>query len=56
MFVVYARTGPGFGGACFGPASPRDSSSVPTEKMGLRTSPMSQVYLDDCRLPGLRPW
>ena len=54
MFVVYARTGPGFGGVtCF--LVPRHTTGLvigpPIEKMGLRTSPMSQVYLDDCRLP-----
>ena len=54
IFVVYARTGPGFGGVtCF--LVPRHTEGLvigpPIEKMGLRTSPMSQVYLDDCRLP-----
>ncbi len=54
LFVIYARTGQGFGGlSCF--LVPRDTAGLtvgpPIEKMGLRTSPMAQVYLADCRLP-----
>ncbi len=54
LFVIYARTGAGFGGiTCF--LLPRDTKGLTIgpkiEKMGLRTSPMSQVYLDDCRVP-----
>ena len=55
LFVIYARTGgSGFAGiTCF--LIPRDTDGLtvgPTmEKMGLRTSPMSQVYLDHCRVP-----
>lgn len=54
LFVIYARTGQGFGGiSCF--LVPRGTAGLtvgpPIEKMGLRTSPMAQVYLDDCRLP-----
>ncbi len=54
LFLLYARTGPGFGGiTCF--LAPRHTKGLvigpPIEKMGLRTSPMSQVYLDDCWLP-----
>lgn len=54
LFVVYARTGQGFGGiSCF--LIPRESAGLSIgpsiEKMGLRTSPMAQIYLDDCRVP-----
>jgi alkylation response protein AidB-like acyl-CoA dehydrogenase len=54
LFVIYARTGQGFGGiSCF--LVPRETAGLtvgaPIEKMGLRTSPMAEVFLDDCRLP-----
>ncbi len=55
LFVIYARTGgSGFAGlTCF--LVPRQTEGLtvgpPMEKMGLRTSPISQVYLDSCRLP-----
>ncbi len=55
LLVIYARTGgPGFAGlTCF--LVPRDVSGLtvgpPMEKMGLRTSPISQVYLESCRVP-----
>lgn len=54
LFVVYARTGTGFGGVtCF--LVPRDAPGLVIgpgiEKMGLRTSPMAQIYLDGCRVP-----
>ena len=55
LFLVYARTGgTGFAGlSCF--LVPRDSPGLtvgePMEKMGLRTSPIAQLYLEDCRLP-----
>jgi L-prolyl-PCP dehydrogenase len=54
LFLIYARTGAGFGGiSCF--LVPRDTPGLaigpPIDKMGLRTSPMAQIYLDDCRLP-----
>jgi alkylation response protein AidB-like acyl-CoA dehydrogenase len=55
LLVIYARTGgSGFAGiTCF--LVPRDSDGLtvgpPIEKMGLRTSPMSQVYLEQCRVP-----
>ena len=52
LFVVYARTGQGFGGiSCF--LIPRESAGLSIgpsiEKMGLRTSPMAQIYTG--RLP-----
>lgn len=55
VFVLYARTGPGFAGiTCF--LVPRDTRGLtvgpPIEKMGLRTSPMALVYLEGCRVPG----
>ena len=55
LFVIYARTGgSGFAGiTCF--LIPRDTDGLtvgpPIEKMGLRTSPMAQVYLESCRVP-----
>ena len=54
VFVVYARTGGGFAGiTCF--VIPRDAPGLsvgpPVEKMGLRTSPMAQVFLEGCRVP-----
>jgi len=55
VFLVYARTGgPGFAGiSCFLVPRHVDGLTVgpPIEKMGLRTSPMSQVYLEGCRVP-----
>ena len=54
LFVVYARTGQGFGGlSCF--LVPRETAGLSIgpsiEKMGLRTSPMAQIYMDDCHVP-----
>jgi alkylation response protein AidB-like acyl-CoA dehydrogenase len=54
LFVVYARTGQGFDGlSCF--VVPRETAGLnigpPIEKMGLRTSPMALIYLDECRVP-----
>ena len=55
VFLLYARTGgSGFAAlSCF--LAPRDSPGLtvgpPMEKMGLRTSPIAQLYLEDCRLP-----
>jgi alkylation response protein AidB-like acyl-CoA dehydrogenase len=55
LFVIYARTGgSGFAGiTCF--LVPRDSEGLTVgpqmEKMGLRTSPMAQVFLEGCRVP-----
>ena len=55
VFLIYARTGgPGFKGiTCF--LVPRESKGLTVgpamEKMGLRTSPMSQVFLQGCRVP-----
>lgn len=56
LFVVYARTGgAGFAGlTCF--LVPRTAEGLtvgaPMEKMGLRTSPIAQLYLESCRVPG----
>ena len=56
LFLVYARTGKGSlaGLSCFlVPADTKGLSvSKSIEKMGLRTSPMAEVFLDDCRVPG----
>ncbi len=55
LFVLYARTGgSGFGGiTCF--LVPGDTEGLtvgaPIEKMGLRTSPMAQVFLEGCHVP-----
>jgi alkylation response protein AidB-like acyl-CoA dehydrogenase len=53
LFVVFARTGPakGFGGlSCF--LLERDTPGLtvgaPIHKMGLRTSPMSELFFDGC--------
>ncbi len=54
LFVVYARTGEGFTGlsAFLVPADTQGLSVGPSmAKMGLRTSPVAQVFLDRCRLP-----
>jgi len=54
LFIIYARTGSGFGGiSCF--LVPRDTPRLTVgpaiEKMGLRTSPIAPVHLDECRVP-----
>ena len=55
VFIIYARTGdsPMSGITCFliPRATPGLSVGPPIEKMGLRTSPMSQVFFEDCRVP-----
>lgn len=55
LFTVYARTGgPGFPGiSCFlvERGTPGLGIGRNYEKMGLRTSPMAEVVLDDCRVP-----
>jgi hypothetical protein len=52
---VYARTGgPGVAGlTCFlvPRGTPGLTVGAPIEKMGLRTSPMSQIFLEGCRIP-----
>jgi alkylation response protein AidB-like acyl-CoA dehydrogenase len=55
LFLIYARTAPGSlaGLTCF--LVPADTPGLavgpPIEKMGLRTSPMGEVFLDECRVP-----
>ncbi|MEV2250878.1 acyl-CoA dehydrogenase family protein [Streptomyces sp. NPDC050147] len=56
VVVVYARTDPA--GGPFGISAilvERDREGLgfgrPVEKMGLRTSPLCEVFLDDCRVP-----
>jgi hypothetical protein len=55
LLIIYARTGAGgFSGlSCFLVPAESDGLTVgpPIEKMGLRTSPMAQVFLDGCRVP-----
>ncbi|MGZ2359986.1 acyl-CoA dehydrogenase family protein [Streptomyces sp. 372A] len=56
VFVVYARTHPD-GGALGVTAflvdrdTPGLTVGKPVKKMGLRTSPLSELYFDDCRIP-----
>lgn len=56
LFLVYARTGgPGMTGiTCFlvPGGTPGLAVGAPIEKMGLRTSPMAPLYLEDCRVAG----
>jgi len=56
LFIIYARTG---GSGLAGLSSfliPRDTAGLtvgePIEKMGLRTSPMSQLFLENSRVSG----
>lgn len=55
LFLVYARTAPGnlAGLTCFIVPAETDGLSVGAAigKMGLRTSPMGEVFLDECRVP-----
>ncbi len=55
LFIVYARTGgAGFSGiTCFlMPAGTPGLTVGPSiSKMGVRTSPMAQIYLENCRVP-----
>ncbi|MDG4830635.1 acyl-CoA dehydrogenase family protein [Solwaraspora sp. WMMD1047] len=56
LIVVYARTDPEggpFGTSAILVESDRPGLSVgrPMSKMGLRTSPLSELFLDDCRVP-----
>ncbi|MGW2180573.1 acyl-CoA dehydrogenase family protein [Streptomyces sp. NPDC001732] len=59
VFVVYARTRPD-GGALGVTAflvdrdTPGLTVGEPVKKMGLRTSPLSELYFDGCRVPGDR--
>jgi alkylation response protein AidB-like acyl-CoA dehydrogenase len=56
VFVVYARTGtPGSPAAIttflVDRGTPGLTVGKPIAKMGLRTSPLCELYLDDCRVP-----
>jgi alkylation response protein AidB-like acyl-CoA dehydrogenase len=56
VFVIFATTDPtkGFARLCaflIDRDTPGIALGSPTDKMGLRTSPMSEVFLDDCRVP-----
>ena len=56
LFIVYARTGgkAGFAGiSCFvvEKDTPGLTVSKPLEKMGLRTSPMAEIFFDGCEVP-----
>ncbi|MEE1752046.1 acyl-CoA dehydrogenase family protein [Streptomyces sp. SP18CS02] len=56
LFVIYARTGTA--GSPFGLSTflvergtPGLTVGEPIDKMGLKSSPLSEVFLDDCRVP-----
>jgi hypothetical protein len=53
LFVVFANTGKGIGGLCAF-VVPKDAPGLsvgsPLHKMGLRTSPMSELFLEDCEV------
>jgi alkylation response protein AidB-like acyl-CoA dehydrogenase len=55
VFVIYARTGgaglAGITGFLVPRGTPGLGIGAPIEKMGLRTSPMSPLYLEGCRVP-----
>ena len=56
LFIVFARSGEGIGpfgiSAFLVPkGTPGLTVGNPLEKMGLRTSPMAEVFLDDCVVP-----
>jgi alkylation response protein AidB-like acyl-CoA dehydrogenase len=56
LFIVFARDGEGigpFGISAFlvEAGSPGLVTGKPMQKMGLRTSPMSEVFLEDCSVP-----
>jgi alkylation response protein AidB-like acyl-CoA dehydrogenase len=57
VFLVFATVDPGLGalgitGFLVERDTPGFSVSAPIEKMGLRTSPMAELILEDCRVPG----
>jgi alkylation response protein AidB-like acyl-CoA dehydrogenase len=56
LFVVYAKTRPEFGAMgvtafLVERGTPGFSIGKPIEKMGLRTSPLCELFFDDCRVP-----
>ncbi|MCE7081107.1 acyl-CoA dehydrogenase family protein [Streptomyces sp. ST2-7A] len=56
LFVVYARTAPeggplGITAFLVEGDTPGLDRGAPIAKMGLRTSPMCELFLDDCRIP-----
>lgn len=56
VFVVYARTRPDAGALGITAFlverdTPGLSAGKPLKKMGLRTSPLSELFFDDCRIP-----
>jgi alkylation response protein AidB-like acyl-CoA dehydrogenase len=56
LFLVFATTDPkrGFGGLCaflIERSTPGLTVGAALSKMGLRTSPMSELFLDDCHVP-----
>ncbi|MBV8091824.1 MAG: acyl-CoA dehydrogenase family protein [Acetobacteraceae bacterium] len=56
LFVVYARTNPKLGAMgvtafLVERGTPGFSIGQPIEKMGLKTSPLCELFFDDCRVP-----
>ncbi len=56
IFVVYARTHPDGGPLGITPfiverGTPGFTTGTPIPKMGLRTSPLCELFFDDCRVP-----
>jgi alkylation response protein AidB-like acyl-CoA dehydrogenase len=56
FFVVYARTNPKLGAwgvtaFVVERGTPGFSVGKPVDKMGLKTSPLSELFFDDCRIP-----
>ena len=56
LFIVYARTGKAGSPAALTAfavesSTPGITPGKPMEKMGLRSSPLSEVFLDECRVP-----
>ncbi|MCD7443072.1 acyl-CoA dehydrogenase family protein [Streptomyces lincolnensis] len=56
LFTVYVRTGTAPGPAALSAflverGTPGLTVGEPIEKMGLKTSPLAEVFLDDCRVP-----
>lgn len=56
LFVVYARTNPKLGAwgvtaFLLERGTPGFSTGQPIDKMGLKTSPLCELFFDDCRIP-----
>jgi hypothetical protein len=56
VFIIFATTNPAHGfmgvtGFVVDKGTPGLRTGKPLEKMGLKTAPMSEVFLDDCEIP-----